>query len=596
MADVYELEAMDAVRMTWNIWPNSKAEAAKCQVPFAAFYSPFKDLPNMMVCPYEPVRCKTCTSALNPYARVDFMSRMWVCPLCMSRNQFPSHYAGISEQNLPGELFPQYCTIEYQLPRQAMAPPPCYVFVVDTCVAEDEIEAARSAIQQALSLVPEQSLVGLVTYGRHVQVHELGGGESVSRSYILQGRKPHTLAQIRDQLGLSPARNTGAEAGRGTGGSKFVAPLAECEFAISGVLDSLGTDPWPPVAENRPMRATGNALQVACAVAGSVPPGSESRLMLLVGGPTTSGSGAIVGTPLEEPIRSHKDLKAGGKKAPFVRAAAQFYEGLSEEIAQAGQTCDVFICSLEQVGLMEMKPCAEKTGGILVQTDTFGNPMFRETFKRVFSSRAGEDSGDDDAPPIRFATSALLEVQASRDIKVMGLLGPGAKGQRRGGVATPASDVGIGVGGTNTWRISSMTQSTTPCVVFEVSGEYRSRDEMAAAASATQQFFLQFSTTYTLPNGEQRLRVTTITRKWSDGASIGELIGGFDQEAAAVAMARLVSWRMETEEEFDATRFLDRTLISLCQRFGDFRKDDPDSFNLAPQLSLYPQFMFNLRR
>lgn len=51
---------------------------------------------------------------LNPYARVDFIAKMWVCPLCMSRNQFPTHYAAISEQNLPGELFPQYCTIEYQ--------------------------------------------------------------------------------------------------------------------------------------------------------------------------------------------------------------------------------------------------------------------------------------------------------------------------------------------------------------------------------------------------------------------------------------------------------------------------------------------------
>ena len=56
---------------------------------------------------------------------------------------------------------------------------------------------------------------------------------------------------------------------------------------------------------------------------------------------------------------------------------------------------------------------------------------------------------------------------------------------------------------------------------------------------------------------------------------------------------------METEEEFDcpaATRWLDRSLIRLCQRFGDYRKDDPASFQLMPQFSIYPQFMFNLRR
>lgn len=34
----------------------------------------------------------------------------------------------------------------------------------------------------------------------------------------------------------------------------------------------------------------------------------------------------------------------------------------------------------------------------------------------------------------------------------------------------------------------------------------------------------------------------------------------------------------------------------LAARFGDYRKDDPTSFNLQPQLEYLPQFMFNLRR
>lgn len=61
-------------------------------------------------------------------------------------------------------------------------------------------------------------------------------------------------------------------------------------------------------------------------------------------------------------------------------------------------------------------------------------------------------------------------------------------------------------------------------------------------------------------------------------------------------MARLATHKMETEEDFDATRWLDRALIRLAQRFGDYRKDDPQSFNLRPELSFYPSFMFNLRR
>ena len=33
----------------------------------------------------------------------------------MGRNQLPAHYAAINENNLPAELFPQYCTLEYQV-------------------------------------------------------------------------------------------------------------------------------------------------------------------------------------------------------------------------------------------------------------------------------------------------------------------------------------------------------------------------------------------------------------------------------------------------------------------------------------------------
>lgn len=50
------------------------------------------------------------------------------------------------------------------------------------------------------------------------------------------------------------------------------------------------------------------------------------------------------------------------------------------------------------------------------------------------------------------------------------------------------------------------------------------------------------------------------------------------------------------QEGFDAIRWLDRSLIRLCSKFGDYRKDDPSSFTLNPCFSLYPQFMFNLRR
>nr|GEV00452.1 protein transport protein SEC23-like [Tanacetum cinerariifolium] len=102
---------------------------------------------------------------------------------------------------------------------------------------------------------------------------------------------------------------------------------------------------------------------------------------------------------------------------------------------------------------------------------------------------------------------------------------------------------------------------------------------------------------HTSADGQSILRVTTVTRRWVETADVSEeLMQGFDQETAAVVMARLTSYKMETEEAFDATRWIDRNLIRLCSKFGDYRKDDPSSFSLNPSFSLFPRFMFNLRR
>ncbi len=38
-----------AVRMTWNVWPQSRLEAAKCVIPFCALYTPAKQTSQLQV-------------------------------------------------------------------------------------------------------------------------------------------------------------------------------------------------------------------------------------------------------------------------------------------------------------------------------------------------------------------------------------------------------------------------------------------------------------------------------------------------------------------------------------------------------------------
>ena len=104
--DFVGAEERNGVRFSWNHWPGSRLEATRVVVPVGLLYTPLKQIENMpSAVQYEPVKCKSCGSILNPWCQVDFRSKLWTCPFCLTRNHFPQHYAeNISEQNLPAEL------------------------------------------------------------------------------------------------------------------------------------------------------------------------------------------------------------------------------------------------------------------------------------------------------------------------------------------------------------------------------------------------------------------------------------------------------------------------------------------------------------
>jgi hypothetical protein len=82
------------------------------------------------------------------------------------------------------------------------------------------------------------------------------------------------------------------------------------------------------------------------------------------------------------------------------------------------------MCS-PQTGLYEMKDMAAMSGGQVVQIDTFTNPVFKESLKRLFV-------GETEPGFLGMSSNATLEVLPSRDIKVSGLLGPAAKLDKKG--------------------------------------------------------------------------------------------------------------------------------------------------------------------
>lgn len=74
--------------------------------------------------------------------------------------------------------------------------PLIFLYVVDTCMEDEDLQALKESMQMSLSLLPSTALVGLITFGRMVQVHELGC-EGISKSYVFRGTKDLSAKQLQ---------------------------------------------------------------------------------------------------------------------------------------------------------------------------------------------------------------------------------------------------------------------------------------------------------------------------------------------------------------------------------------------------------------
>ncbi|XP_058812177.1 protein transport protein Sec23A isoform X2 [Topomyia yanbarensis] len=581
---IQQNEDRDGIRFTWNVWPSSRLDASRMVVPLGCLYQPLKERPDLPPIMYDPVVCTrtTCRAILNPMCQVDYRAKLWVCNFCFQRNPFPPQYAAISEQHQPAELIAGFSTIEYTITR-APCLPPVFLFVVDTCMDEEELTALKDSLQMSLSLLPANALVGLITFGKMVQVHELGI-DGCSKSYVFRGTKDLSAKQIQDMLGIGRAPGPNQQqqqrvpAGPVPPANRFLQPLHKCDMALTDLLGELQRDPWPVPQGKRFLRSTGTALSIAVGLLECTYPNTGARIMMFLGGPCSQGPGQVVDDELKHPIRSHHDIQKDNAK--FMKKAIKHYEGLALRTATNGHCIDIYSCALDQTGLMEMKQCCNSTGGHMVMGDSFNSSLFKQTYQRVF---AVDQKGD-----LKMAFNGTLEIKCSRELKIEGGIGSCVSLNVKNGAV---ADSEIGMGGTAQWKLCTMTPNSTMAFFFEVANQH------AAPIPQGGRGCLQFISQYQHSSGQRRIRVTTVARSWADATvNLPMISAGFDQEAAAVLMSRMVVYRAESDDGPDTLRWVDRQLIRLCQKFGEYSKDDPNSFRLAENFSLFPQFMYHLRR
>ena len=355
--------------------------------------------------------------------------------------------------------------------------------------------------------------------------------------------------------------------------NRFLVPNADNEFNFLTVLEELQSEIGNTDFKHRPRRATGVALNIAVSLLEGWSSNSGSRILLFVGGPATIGQGKVVSTNLEDSMRSHRDL--GNNRAHHSQKAEKFYKNIEDTLVSKGLVLDVFACSLDQVGVHEMKPAIEASGGLLVLAETYESDEFIKSLQRLFAFNNADGI-------LKMCFNATLEVITSPKLKVSQAFGPCSSLGHKSSYNKQA--------GTSTWKMCTLNEKTNIAFLFELS------NQSAIGAQPGTAFVIQFITKYHKSDGQARVRVTTTARRWIDESQFQELKAGFDQEASAAIIARIALQKVSGQDVLDVITWLEHMLVRFAAKYGDYHKEVAESFQLSSGFSLFPQLMFYLRR
>ena len=582
MFDIAKEESQNSVRMSWNVLPSNPIDLQRYIVPCGIHYTPLKQVDNLQILEYEPLTCKICKSVIAPQFQIDFRSKSWSCPFCESKNMFPTIYAqNISEQNLPAELLPEATTIEYKLNKKE-SKFPVFMFLIDIAIEESELSELKETIQSTLSLIPPECEIGIITYGTMCNLVELGFTD-FPKIFVFKGEKKYSAQNIVTQLGLFNKNDPRIQS---QNSKKFLVPLKDSEFAINSFLDDLFPDPFPVGFEERKSNCLGLAINVAISLLESVHNGEPCRIFIFAGGPCNIGSGKIVDLKLKETIRNYLDFEKGNENTYHFQEAIKYYEELADRAFKANQIIDIYSCCLNQIGLLEMKFLVEKTGGVMLLTDSFSTRSFKDTFNKIFES--------DEEGNLKMCFKGRSELFVTKPLKLKGALGHlvsmNIVNNENNNLKMVSNDYPIGQGNTRVWNLGGIDSTSTYTYILDIDSNNQNNNYRYG--------IIQFQTSYIASDRTTRLRVTTIKRKISPDLQNNkyEVAQSFDQEAAAVLLAKIAIDKNIKEERNLVLRWIDKTLIKLTSRFAEYNKDEPSSFRLTKEFAYFPQFIFYLRR
>lgn len=679
-------ENIHGLRFNWNVFPSTKLEESTQVTPLGCLYSLLHKRPHeLKAIPVSdtgkmPPKCNSCKSYINPYSQIDRANGMWVCCICNKKSYFPPDYKlPASEQpeasEWPIELQQVSSTIDHVLPVDITNPiendvPFAYIFLIDIYVTkghEAEFENYMKKVTNSIVDLPEGSLVGVI--GFHDSVI-FGNGAQVSAATELfddidleqdqtnkKSSKKKPLTSLFTESVTDAFLNKIGITSASTNSWKQL-PLLQAKILTQDkntVLQLIKSLKPKVVVGYKPPRVTGLAIYLASLLLSQCSfTNFMGKMILFTSGPCTSGPGMVADT--KSPMRSHTDIF--NMSAPYYSSSEKFYRTLSyianghtsdraqnfvnsisgkltdsyPPAKQPRWSVDLFVGSLDQVGVYEMKSLSALTCGGIYLNDNFDRATFEEGLKSSLTKV--------------HQTNAALTVATSQGLKVSKMLGNGCPlppvvdgsdiFNKIGDQITSFDPLTKKLNFTNQWQFNSLKHDDD-CVSVYFQMETASSASSLTAVGITH-VYIQFQLKYRdWETNTQRVRVTTIKKpttlaslvanqvKLSNGTyrlvnskskviKERDLLLSFDQEAWVVLFTRLLTNKIDTNIGYDRFEdllgLIDNTIIKLLYHFGGVRltQDSTENSTENPYLMLkliyeinenfkkLPSLIFHLRR